>query len=171
MEELAEACREQDHLRVLALAENMDAPEALRCRLVALIKLGHFSKALELFPEDSSLWEKAYCLYREKKHEQLEKMFESKIDGPEVALVHLRAQTHFRLRRYRQAAHELKSFEEKDYATDPDLASNIIASFIESGSPDLALKVKSAVQAPDLFYNLSCAYLDLGCGIVCAGRF
>ncbi|THU52609.1 hypothetical protein C4D60_Mb10t05760 [Musa balbisiana] len=151
--------------QVLAIAPGDE--DALRCKVVALIKSDAIDKALSAIqgsrhlPIDLRFYE-AYCLYRQNKlHEALEA-----IDGQErnSMILQLESQIFYRLGKMDGC---MESYEKiQRFKIDSlDIKTNIIAALVAAGrSPEVqgtmdALKVKASSNF-ELAYNYACSLIE-----------
>ncbi|URE43392.1 hypothetical protein MUK42_25113 [Musa troglodytarum] len=151
--------------QVLAIAPGDE--DALRCKVVALIKSDAIDKALSAIqasrhlPIDLRFYE-AYCLYRQNKlHEALEA-----IDGQErnSMILQLESQIFYRLGKMDAC---MESYEKiQRFKIDSlDIKTNIIAALVAAGrSPEVqgtmdALKVKASSNF-ELAYNYACSLIE-----------
>ena len=91
-----------------------DDPDASLCKLVCLIQLAEFQDALKLIERASkraktksppSIFEKAYCLYRQDRYAlSMRTLDQVPADALDARVDDLRAQIHYRLEEYRTAA-------------------------------------------------------------------
>jgi signal recognition particle subunit SRP72 len=149
-----------------------------QCKQVALIQLREFKKALELIEqtdqqesERNAHFQKAYCLYRLNRCEDVLQCLDSSVDiGNQVLAMHLRAQTFYKMGKYDKAAqtyeqlekvlNNLPSIERGKYSHD-EFLTNLSASHAMEHDFENALKTCDRGDTYELLYNASCAYIGL----------
>ena len=82
----------------IVLQLNPEDIDALHCKIISYIRLGKYQNALEIlqknFSDDNLISEKAYCLYRLNKFDELLNLLKQHKSGnnSELSLRHLEAQ-------------------------------------------------------------------------------
>jgi signal recognition particle subunit SRP72 len=144
--------------------------DALKCKCLCLIELNKFADALAFIEENNSVLknielETAYCLYKERKHQEALDIINKLKDLSPVAK-HLQAQTFYRLGEYEKVAEIYKQLYDSNNPS-PELLVNIAAvntcrNLIDEHLKKLSSDEAFLAQSYELGFNLSCFYIRRG---------
>jgi len=172
--------QEEEYLKVTKTCDKILAmisndPDAIKCKIIAFIKLNQCSNALQVIDGCSSdkklyndlLFEKGYCLYRTKKYNEALEVIKS-INKPHPARVlELEAQVRYRLEHYKQCIAIYQDLSTNHDVDSSELKTNLCAAYTEAGMTKENLffveKNKGALQETFEFaFNAACAYIAIG---------
>jgi len=146
------------------LAQVPNDEDALKCKCLCYIHLNQFQEAIKFLDANPSLsmeQEKAYCLYKERKHDEALRIIQQ-IGNLSVAGSHLKAQTHYRLGDFDQVLNCYQSMEQT-----PEVLVNITAThgankqFNES-IKQLLVNDQALDSSHELCFNLACILIARG---------
>eukprot|EP00026_Physarum_polycephalum_P004827 Phypoly_transcript_04851.p1 GENE.Phypoly_transcript_04851~~Phypoly_transcript_04851.p1 ORF type:complete len:642 (-),score=188.67 Phypoly_transcript_04851:55-1980(-) len=157
--------------KILAIAPN--DPDALKCKVVAFIKLGQIPNAMSVIEALASdkklaqdfLFEKAYCLYRNKKYDEALETIKGIPKPYPVPVLELEAQVRYRMENYKQCISIYEDLLKK--VDSAELKTNLCAAYTEAGmfkeNAFFVEKNKSALQETFEFaFNAACAFIATG---------
>lgn len=149
-----------------ALSRLPNDSDLMKIKLNCLISLSKFSAALDLAANrDDMKFEKAYCLYRLNEYQKVLDLCESFSKPKPEKVLHLQAQTQYKLDLYGDAISSYKELA-KNPVPEMEVLCNMYASYTSGGQGQSATILHSTSENKkyennfEVFYNRACAHIS-----------
>lgn len=151
--------------QILKLPGLSNDEDALKCKVVCLMKMDRFADALPLCSSEKLRFERAYCLYRLQRLE--EALQECPQSSTSPAMQHLRAQLLYRVGQYDECSNIYGTMMDSGAGDDADLKTNTYASYTLAGRAQEVMQDYPPDQGEmeenfELRFNLASALISTG---------
>ncbi|XP_024524468.1 signal recognition particle subunit SRP72 [Selaginella moellendorffii] len=164
----------KNYKQILKIAEQVlavhpDDPDALNCKVVALINSDSFGDALAAIDSAGSVvdlkFEKAYCLYRLGRFAEVLQILQGVENSPGV--LQLKAQTLFKTGDLNACVETYETIHREFSIESSEVKSNAIAAYVSGGRSREAFERMRSMQVNpktlfELAYNVACVLIDQG---------
>jgi len=176
--ELDNFIQKQDYENTISVCDRIlqiapDDPDAIHCKVVALIHSSKFEDAMKLMKSEPELakerliFEKAYCLYRNKDFQEALNVLKSHPTPKPTRVLQLEAQVYYRLEDYKKSVQVYEDLisEHKEMAN--ELKTNLLAAYvsgdmIREGNALISSNKPSLTENFEFSYNAACIEIDSG---------